>query len=204
MKNNTDDRAPVERLSSFSDNIIAFAPTLLALDLMPGKKDINSVLAFTDLTSLFHPFSAFILSFIVVATLWSIYHELFDFIIKIDSTIMLANLVLLFFIVIVPFSAALVSSYFGQTVSTFVYSLNALMLALCLNYMVVYLQHHPLYLHEDIDKEKMKTYRISCNVGVINGIIAVAVSFFFPLFSFIILLIRPLTNYFVKMFYKLR
>jgi len=204
MKKRTDDKAPVERLSAFSDNIIAFALTLLALNLIPAKKDLNSVLTFTDLTSLFHPFEAFVLSFIVVGTLWSIYHELFDFIIKIDQTITSANVVLLFFIVIVPFSAALVSSYFGQTVSTFVYSVNALMLALCLNYIVVYLQRHPQYLHEDIDKEKMKTFRISCNVGVINGVIAIAVSFFFPLFSFIILLARPLTNFFVKMFYKLK
>lgn len=70
--------------------------------------------------------------------------------------------------------------------------------------MVVYLKRHPLYLHEDVDKEKMKTFKISCNVAVINGVIAVAVSFFFPLFSFIILLMRPLTNFFVKMFYKLK
>jgi uncharacterized membrane protein len=144
------------------------------------------------------------LSFIVVATLWSIYHELLDFIIKIDSSIIIANLLLLFFIVIMPFTAALVSRYFGQTVSTFVYSLNTLMLALCLNYMVVYIERHPLYLHKDIDKGKMRTFRVSCSVGIINGVIAVAVSFFLPLLSFIILLIRPLTNYFVKMFYKLR
>jgi uncharacterized membrane protein len=59
---------------------------------MPGKKDLNSILTFNDLTSLFHPFAAFILSFSVVGTLWSIYHELFDFIIKIDSTIIISNL----------------------------------------------------------------------------------------------------------------
>jgi uncharacterized membrane protein len=204
MKKNTDDSVQIDRLSAFSDNIVAFALTLLALNLMPGKKDLNSVLTFTDLASLFHPFAAFILSFIVVGTLWSIYHELFDFIIRIDPTIILANLVLLFFIVIVPFSAALVSSYFGQTVSTFVYSLNALILALCLNYIVIYIERHPLYLHRDTDKGKMRTFRISSNVGIINGVIAVAFSFFLPLLSFIILLIRPLTNYFVKMFYKLR
>jgi TMEM175 potassium channel family protein len=204
MKNNIDDETQIDRLSAFSDNIIAFALTLLALNLMPAKKDLNSVLTFIDLTSLFHPFAAFILSFIVVGTLWSIYHELFDFISEIDSTIIVANLLLLFFIVIVPFSAALVSSYFGQTVSTFIYSLNALMLALCLNYMVVYIERHPLYLHKDIDKGKMRTFRVSCNVGIINGVVAVAVSFFLPLLSFIILLARPLTNYFVKMFYKLR
>jgi uncharacterized membrane protein len=204
MKKDISDRAQIERLSAFSDNIIAFALTLLALDLMPKKSGVSSLLTFTDLTTLFHPLAAFILSFIVVGTLWSIYHELFDFIIKVDSRITLANLVLLFFIVTVPFSAALVSSYFGQTVSTFVYSLNALMLALCLDYMVVYIERHPLYLHEDIDKGKMRTFRISCNVGIINGVVAVAVSFFLPLLSFIILLVRPLTNYFVKIFYKLR
>jgi uncharacterized membrane protein len=162
------------------------------------------VLVFGDLTNFLHPFAAFMLSFIVVATLWRIYNELFGFIIKIDSTIIIANLLLLFFIVTVPFSASLVSSYFGQTVSTFVYSLNALMLALCLNFIVVYLDHHPQYLPEDLDKEQLRRFRVSCNVGVINGIIAILVSFFFPLLSFIILLARPLTTYFVKMFYKLK
>jgi uncharacterized membrane protein len=204
MKKDISDRAQIERLSAFSDNIIAFALTLLALNLTVFKKGLGSVLAFGDLTNLLHPFAAFILSFIVVATLWRIYNELFGFIIKIDSTIIVANLLLLLFIVTIPFSASMVSSYFGQTVSTFVYSLNALILALCLNYMVVYIERHPLYLHEGIDKGKMRTFRISCNVGIINGVVAVAVSFFLPLLSFIILLMRPLTNYFVKMLYKLR
>jgi uncharacterized membrane protein len=204
MKKDISDRVQIDRLSAFSDNIIAFALTLLALDLTFYKKGLGNVLVFGDLTNLLHPFAAFVLSFIVVATLWRIYNELFGFIIKIDSTIIIANLLLLLFIVTVPFSASQVSSYFGQTVSTFVYSLNALMLTLCLNFIVVYLGHHPQYLPEDLDKEHFRRFSVSCNVGVINGIIAILVSFFFPLLSFIILLVRPLTNYFVKKFYKLR
>jgi len=38
MKKHTDDSVKIEHLSAFSDNIIAFALTLLALNLIPAKK----------------------------------------------------------------------------------------------------------------------------------------------------------------------
>jgi uncharacterized membrane protein len=100
--------------------------------------------------------------------------------------------------VTIPFLASLVSNYFGQTISTLIYSLNALLLALTMNYLWYYLGKRADYLNEYADKETKRRFSISCDVVVINGVLAVAFSFFVPLLSFIILLIQPVTTAILK------
>lgn len=149
-------------------------------------------------------FAAFLLSFIIVAILWNIHYELYQGVKKIDRRIVWATFVWMFFIVTIPFSASLVSTYFMQKVSTFVYSLNILLLACCLNYIWDYIEKKKDYIAEEADKRLILGFRVSCHVGVINGIIAVIFSLVIPERSFIILLLRPVTTQLVKPYYHRR
>ena len=199
-KNIIENKSHIERLAFFCDAVMAIAITLLALDLKLGKSDIDGLLTLSDLSSLIPRLIAFFLSFVVIAVVWTTHYQFFRYIVKIDSVIILANLVLLVFVVLLPVSASLISEYFDQRISTLIYSVNFLLLTLCINYIWDYLQKRPDYLDQKADNGVFNSITISCNVGVINGVLAVIAACFFPLLAFLMLLLRPFTTYFIKLY----
>jgi len=184
---------------------MAIAITLLALDLKLTRHSANELLVFSGLLPLVAQLVAFFLSFVVIAVVWSTHYQFFQYIVKIDAIIIRANLVLLVFVVLLPFSASLLSDYFNQKISTLIYAANFLSLTLCVNFTWLYLSKHPDYLkHKAEDESAFQSIRISCKVGVINGVLAVISACVFPLAAFCMLLLRPLTTLLVKVYYESR
>jgi uncharacterized membrane protein len=140
----------LERLVFFSDAVVAIAITLLALDLKIEKSD--SVLVFRDIGSIWTKFSAFFLSFMLIAVFWKVHHEFFYFIRKIDNKIFWYDIFWLLFIITLPFSTTLVSSYFGQTTSVFIYSFNTLLITVFQNLIWDYVAVRPDYLNESANR----------------------------------------------------
>lgn len=180
----------LDRLVFFSDAVIAIAITLLALDLRLEKTD-SGVLSFNDIGHLWTKFFSFFLSFILIAVFWRVHHRFFYFIRKIDNRILWYNIFWLLFIIIYPFSTTLVSGYFGQKVSVFFYSVNTLLITLFQNLIWDYVAVRPDYLNERATKEIISDYRVSCNIAMLNAVLAIGFSFISPLTAFIILFIRP-------------
>jgi uncharacterized membrane protein len=181
----------LDRLVFFSDAVVAIAITLLALDLRIDKNDLTATLSFADIGRLWPKFSAFFLSFILIAVFWKIHHKFFFFIKKIDSKILWNNIFWLLFIILLPFSTTLVSSYFGQTTSIFIYSFNTLLITLFQNQIWDYVAVRPDYLNERADQEMINDYRFDCNVAMLNAVLACTISFFSPITAFLVLLTRP-------------
>ncbi len=181
----------LERLVFFSDAVVAIAITLLALDLRFEKKVISGVLSFRDIGNLWTKFSAFLLSFVLIAVFWKVHHEFYGFIKKIDGKLFWYNIFWLLFIIMLPFSTTLVSSYFGQVVSVFIYSLNTLMITVFQNLIWDYVAVRPDFLNEKATPDLIYVYQFNCNVAMINALIAITVSFFSPLIAFFILFTRP-------------
>lgn len=191
----------MERLVFFSDAVVAIAITLLALDLRLDKTG-KSVITFADIGALWDHFAAFVLSFILIAVFWKVHHEFFTLIRKIDATLMWYNVFWLLFIVLIPFSSSLVSSYFGQTVSAFVYALNAFFITLWQNQIWDHVAVRPEYLNEKATEQIVRTNRINCNVAMVNAVLAIGLSFISPIASFIILCTRPFMMRLVRVFYR--
>lgn len=180
----------LERLVFFSDAVVAIAITLLALDLRIEKNDNVALVSFNDIGHLWTKFSAFLLSFILIAVFWKIHHEFFYFIKKIDNKLLWYNIFWLLFIITLPFSTTLVSAYFAQTVSVFIYSLNTLMITVFQNQIWDYVATHPGYLNDKADKAQVNNYSFDCNVAMINALLAIALSFISPVAAFLILFTR--------------
>ncbi len=97
------------RLEAFSDGVIAVAITLLALNLAvegPGHGPLAD-----QLGALWPAYLAYVLSFFTVGIIWVNHHVLVRSIKAVDRTVLFLNLVLLLFVVAVPFATATVADY---------------------------------------------------------------------------------------------
>jgi uncharacterized membrane protein len=97
------------RLEAFSDGVIAVAITLLALDLAvegPGHGKLTD-----QLYDRRYSFLAYLISFLTIGIIWVNHHALVKSIKTVDRTLLFLNLVLLMFIVMIPFATATAADY---------------------------------------------------------------------------------------------
>jgi uncharacterized membrane protein len=101
------------RLEAFSDGVFAVAITLLALDLAVAGPEGHGSLA-DQLLEKWPAFLAYLISFFMIGIIWVNHHALVRQITKVDRTLLFLNLVLLLFVVLIPFSTAIVADYFTR------------------------------------------------------------------------------------------
>lgn len=105
-----------ERLTFFSDAVVAIAMTLLAIDLpVPGGSTVS-----VFWTSVEHDeghYATFLVSFAVIAAAWRDHHELFQYAKRTDARLLLLNTGWLLTIVLNPFATKLLIAG-GQSLTT--------------------------------------------------------------------------------------
>jgi uncharacterized membrane protein len=97
------------RLEAFSDGVFAVAITLLALNLAvpePGRELMGQQLA-----SHWPSFAAYGVSFLTIGIIWVNHHALVRNFAVVDRPLLFLNLLLLFFVVTIPFATATVAVY---------------------------------------------------------------------------------------------
>jgi uncharacterized membrane protein len=105
------------RLEAFSDGVMAVAITLLVLNL--------SVLGPGHGTSLGHQlvekrwsFAAFFVSFFTIGVVWVNHHNLFKNVREVDRVMLFMNLVLLLFVVLIPFVTSTLALYLRSPIDS--------------------------------------------------------------------------------------
>jgi uncharacterized membrane protein len=101
------------RLEAFSDGVFAVAITLLALDLTVAGPAGTGSLA-DQLHEKWPAFLAYLISFFMIGIVWVNHHVLVRSIVKVDRMLLFLNLVLLLFVVLIPFATAIVADYFSR------------------------------------------------------------------------------------------
>jgi uncharacterized membrane protein len=99
------------RLEAFSDGVFAVAITILALNLTvtgpgPGHKSLAG-----QLFNHWPAFAAYAVSFATIGIIWVNHHTLFKNFSEIDRTLLFLNLLLLFFVVSIPFATSTIAAY---------------------------------------------------------------------------------------------
>ena len=97
------------RLEAFSDGVFAVAITLLVFNLavpVPGQGALGQ-----QLTSHWPSFAAYGVSFLSIGIIWVNHHNLFRNFAAVDRTMLFLNLLLLFFVVTIPFATATMAAY---------------------------------------------------------------------------------------------
>ena len=97
------------RLEAFSDGVFAVAITLLALNLFVAGPGHGSLL--TQLGDRWPSFVAFLISFFTIGVIWVNHHALMNNVAVVDRTLLFANLVLLLFVVTIPFVTGTMAPY---------------------------------------------------------------------------------------------
>jgi uncharacterized membrane protein len=114
-----------ERLTAFSDGVIAIIVTIMVLELKaPHDPSPGALLGLAPV------FSAYVLSFVHVAIYWNNHHHLFQTVERVNGRILWANTNLLFWLSLVPFSTAWMSENHFAPTPVAVYGFTLLMPAL--------------------------------------------------------------------------
>jgi len=103
------------RLEAFSDGVFAVAITLLALNLTvagPGHGTLTD-----QLGAHWPSFVAYLISFFVIGIIWVNHHALIRSVVVVDRTLLFLNLVLLLFVVLIPFATGLVAEYLRHSLN---------------------------------------------------------------------------------------
>ena len=176
----------LERTVFFCDAVVAIAITILALKIKIEHKEGH--LEFIDIISQWKIFAAFLLSYINIASFWKTHHDFFSHIKKVDERLVWYNIAWLFFIVLLPFSTSLVGYFLFDTAAIFTYSLNCFLIAVFQNLIWDYVSVRPTYLKEEsLDETTNSQMRLYCNLDMLNGVIAIVVSFYSPILAFVLL-----------------
>jgi uncharacterized membrane protein len=119
------------RLEAFSDGVIAIIITIMVLEL---KVPHGAELA--QLQELWPIFFSYVLSFLYIGIYWNNHHHLLHTVKHVSAGILWANLHLLFWLSLVPFSTGWMGeNHFGQW-TVFVYAFNMFMAAIAYTILV--------------------------------------------------------------------
>ena len=111
---------------AFSDGVFAIIITIMVLELhAPAESDLSA------LAPLLPKALSYVLSFLYVAFYWVAHHHLMAATDRVNGRLLWANIVLLFFLSLLPFTTAWLGETRGAALPTFVYGLTLLAAALC-------------------------------------------------------------------------
>lgn len=97
------------RLEAFSDGVFAVAITLLALNLVVAGPGHGPLLR--QLGEHWPSFVAYLISFFTIGIIWVNHHALVRNIAVVDRTLLFLNLLLLLFVVLIPFATGTMADY---------------------------------------------------------------------------------------------
>jgi uncharacterized membrane protein len=178
-----------DRLEAFSDGVFAVAITLLALDLVvPGPGGRMSLA--DKLQHHLPSFAAFVVSFLTIGIIWVNHHNLFKNFAEIDRTLLFLNLLLLFFVVCIPFATSTFAAYlpqdhFNASVATAIYQgvFEGMSMAFGLLFWWAIRREH---LKIALTPAAARTATIRFGIGNVAYIAAIGVAFVSPAASLVI------------------
>jgi len=177
------------RLEAFSDGVMAVAITLLALDLAvpgPGHGPL-----FTQLGDRWPAFVAYLISFFTIGIIWVNHHQRILDVKVVDRTLLFLNLILLLFVVAIPFATATTAEYLTRggadaRLATLIYAIvfegMGLAFALIFEWTM-----QPGHVYHPVPKELQRIMRARYSMGAVVYVAAIVVAFFSPVASFAII-----------------
>jgi uncharacterized membrane protein len=133
---------PRSRLEAFSDGVFAIAITLLVLEIpVPHVADSGLTDALLDQ---WPNYAAYVVSFAIIGIIWINHHAVFGYVTRVDRALLLLNLLLLLWIVLIPWPTSLLAEYMqtgggDEQAAALVYSLTMTLMGLSFGTIFVYI-----------------------------------------------------------------
>jgi uncharacterized membrane protein len=120
------------RLEAFSDGVIAIIITIMVLELRPPEAG-----TWAALVPMWPKFLAYVMSFVYIGIYWNNHHHLMHTVDRVDGAILWANMHLLFWLSLVPFTTAWLGDIGTKdTTPTMIYGISLLMPAIAYTILV--------------------------------------------------------------------
>ena len=106
-----------DRVEAFSDAVMAIAMTLMAVELLqvPGGGPEESLAS--ALRHEWPAYLAYFVSFLLIGQVWVTHHNMWRYVERTDQMLLFFNLMLLLFVAVVPFAAALLAEHLQGSAS---------------------------------------------------------------------------------------
>lgn len=118
------------RVEAFSDGVLAIILTIMVLELKVPRLLESQVNSWESLVPLLPIFMSYLLSFIYVGIYWTNHHHLLHATHRITGSILWANMHLLFWLSLIPFTTALVGLNHLESMPTALYGVVLLLTGL--------------------------------------------------------------------------
>jgi uncharacterized membrane protein len=127
------------RVEAFSDGVLAIIITVLVLELdVPEEPTLHSLWDTTGLSLL-----TYLLSFVYIGIYWSNHHHLFQVVDRVDGVVLWANLHLLLWLSLYPFTTAWMNETDLARTPTVVYGVNQIGAAMAYTVLVYSIERLP-------------------------------------------------------------
>ncbi len=172
------------RVEAFSDGIFAVAITLLVLNIqVPSIQSVpNDSVLVSILLGNWRIYLAFVTSFATIGIMWMNHHRLFTLIKLSDTGLLTLNLLLMLFIVFVPFPTALLTQYYEHDYRgpAVIYSATFVLLAICFNLLWRYASHNNRLLDRKADPRAVQAITRQYRFGPLFYLVALGLAFVYP------------------------
>ena len=191
----------LDRFSAFSDGVFAIAITLLVLELPVPPPDVPLL---PSLLEAWPDFLGYIMSFAFIGGIWLAHSGLTRLMKRGDTIANSANLLLLLFVAILPFSTSVMVTHLGGSdvgLAVILYGINVLLASLTLTLLIRYIAREPSLLADDIADEtlrhitKQRWISVGLNaIAIVLALIAPILAVGLYLIQTILLLVLPLVG----------
>lgn len=170
------------RLEAFSDGVLAIIITIMVLDLkIPHGSGLS------ELAELLPVFICYVMSFAFVGIYWGNHHHLMHTAHHVNSKIIWANLGLLFFLSLIPFSTGWMGENHFDELPVAVYAINLLLCAIAFYIL-------QLVISSDLTQstkltEALKKQRTKANITLVINITAIPCAFYYPIVSAVLFVV---------------
>jgi uncharacterized membrane protein len=171
------------RVEALADGIFAFAMTLLVLGIDIPKNipstDANQALI-QHLIRLIPQFLVYALAFLVLGSFWYMHQKHFQYIERVDGSLLWINLFGLMFIALLPFTTNLAGDYGNHQMGILPMEINLLLIALIFYHEWAYITSRPQLLNQEMDVWTATRGKEKSAVIIAVSLISIGLSFFIP------------------------
>lgn len=171
------------RLEGFSDGVFAIAITLLVLDLVVPDQAVGAQDLWRLVIDEWPGYLGYLVSFATIGALWIGHSSITDYLDRTDVWFPRLNLLLLFFVCLLPFATRLLSEYIAQPgaekVASTVYGLTLVAASGLLSMLWRYARRAGLLI-EDVPAEEVSLLTARLSPSLIVYCVLIALGFLLP------------------------
>jgi uncharacterized membrane protein len=165
------------RIESLSDGIFATIMTVLVLSLsIPTITSSSTATVENYIESLGPNVLGYVLSFLLLAVFWVRHHNIFHFILRVDSMFIWLNITFLLTIGFVPFSTELLGRFPYDVTASVIYGANLIAMGIAMQGLWLYAQRRKLLYGDRIDERIMTRINRRLTVGPLLYVLAIAIT----------------------------